>query len=60
MFEKTIELKVRGALFPRIENVEDKVIKTAQNAVNIKFNKERTIVGDQATVAKGVKTFVEE
>jgi hypothetical protein len=60
MFETTIELKVRGALFPRIENVEDKVIKTAQNAVNIKFNKERTIVGDQATVAKGVKTFVEE
>ena len=53
-------IEVRGALFPRIENLDDAVIKSSQSAVNIKFNKERTIVGATPDIRNGAKSFVEE
>lgn len=58
-FETSFMLETRGALFPRVENIDEAVIKTSQNAVNIKFNKERTIVGEKPQIS-GAKSFVEE
>ena len=59
-FETSFVIEVRGALFPRIENLDDAVIKSSQSAVNIKFNKERTIVGATPDIRNGAKSFVEE
>ena len=59
-FDTTFVVEARGALFPRPENVDEAVLKTSQNAVSIKFNKERTIVGAIPTVRNGAKAFVEE
>jgi len=59
-FETSLVIEARGALFPRQENINDAVIKSSQNAVNIKFNKERTIMGEIPQVTNGAKSFVEE
>tara|TARA_R110000824_G_scaffold351180_1_gene538170 strand:- start:118 stop:921 length:804 start_codon:yes stop_codon:yes gene_type:complete len=59
-FETSFTVETRGALFARPENIDEAVLKTAQNAVNIQFNKERTIVGDIPAVVNGAKAFVEE
>jgi|10_taG_2_1085330.scaffolds.fasta_scaffold01407_2 hypothetical protein len=59
-FDTSFIITTRGALFPRPENIEDAVLKTSQNAVIIKFNKERTIVGEVPTIRKGAKSFVED
>jgi len=59
-FETSFVIEARGALFPRPENIEEAVLKTAQNAVSIKFNKERTMVDEIPTVRDGAKSFVED
>jgi len=59
-FETSFIIETRGALFPKPQNLDHAVLRTAQNAVDIQFNKERTIVGDIPTVRDGAKSFVEE
>jgi len=59
-FETSFIIETRGALFNKPANIDEAVLKTAQNAVNIKFNKERTIVGAIPAVTDGAKSFVED
>jgi hypothetical protein len=59
-FETSFIIETRGALFARPENLDDAVLKTAQNAVTIKFNKERTMVEETPSVRDGAKAFVED
>ena len=59
-FDTSFIIETRGALFARPENINDAVLKTSQNAVSIKFNKERTMVGEVPTIRNGAKSFVDD